>query len=418
MPLIHLKYGSELTPFEYEASRFDVLQADTSQNTLTDAEIGLLLDEPIDSPPLEEIIAPGESVLFVVPDATRQTAAGQVVNLIVRRLIANGSAPHDIRVIFATGIHRKVTEAEKALILSSFIVQRIKTLDHDPRDLMQLADLGKTPSGIEVSLNRALIEHDHVVTVGGVSFHYFAGFTGGRKLICPGLASSRTIARTHRLAFDFDRRERRSGVGTALLDNNPVHEAFMEVVAMRPPSFSINTIVNDAGNAIDLFCGDWKAAHRSACGAFMAKNQFPINERRELVIASCGGLPYDLNLIQAHKALDAASRACRPGGTIVLFAECRDGFGRPDFLKWFEPGNSRAIGEMLAERYQVNGQTAWSLMEKAERFEVLIVTDIDDRSISKMGMKKVSVEFVSNLLKNVGGKGYIFPNAARSMVVV
>lgn len=418
MPRIHLKYGNELTPFEYEASRFDLLQADTPQNTLTDAEIGLLLDEPIDSPPLEEIIAPGESVLFVVPDATRQTAAGQVVNLIVRRLIANGSAPHDIRVIFATGIHRKVTEAEKALILSPFIVQRIKTLDHDPRDLMQLADLGKTPSGIEVSLNRALIEHDHVVTVGGVSFHYFAGFTGGRKLICPGLASSRTIARTHRLAFDFDRRERRSGVGTALLDNNPVHEAFMEVVAMRPPSFSINTIVNDAGNAIDLFCGDWKAAHRTACGAFMAKNQIPINQRRELVIASCGGLPYDLNLIQAHKALDAASRACRPGGTIVLFAECRDGFGRPDFLKWFEPGNSRAIGEMLAERYQVNGQTAWSLMEKAERFEVLIVTDIDDRSISKMGMKKVSVEFVSNLLKNVGEKGYIFPNAARSMVVV
>ena len=104
---------------------------------------------------------------------------GQIVNLVVRRLIANGTAAHEIRIIFATGIHRKVTEAEKAAILTPFIAQRIKTLDHDPRDLMQLVTLGSTSGGIPIELNRALVDHDHVVLVGGVSFHYFAGFTGG-----------------------------------------------------------------------------------------------------------------------------------------------------------------------------------------------------------------------------------------------
>src|SRR4029079_8141590 len=106
--------------------------------------IGEKLDNPIDSPVLDNIVAPAQTVLIVVPDATRQTASGQVVNLVVRRLIANGTAAHDIRIIFATGIHRKVTDAEKAAILTPFIVQRIKTLDHDPRDLAALIRVGET----------------------------------------------------------------------------------------------------------------------------------------------------------------------------------------------------------------------------------------------------------------------------------
>src|SRR4029079_4819086 len=128
----------------------------------------------------------------------------------------------------ATGIHRRVTENEKSSILTPFIAQRIKTLDHDLSDLMQIVRLGETSGGIPVELNRALTEHDHVVLVGGVSFHYFAGFTGGRKLVCPGLASSKTVSATHKLAFDCEKENRRDGVGPGLLDGNAVHEAFME----------------------------------------------------------------------------------------------------------------------------------------------------------------------------------------------
>ena len=407
MPQIDLKYGRSVIPFEYDEEPFEVLGQTVHKPALSDIEIGERLDQPIDSPPLEDIVNPGESVLIVVPDATRQTACGQIVNLVIRRLIAGGTAAHDIRIIFATGIHRKVSEAEKSAILTPFIMQRIKTLDHDPRDLMQLIRLGETSGGILIELNRALVEHDHVIIVGGVTFHYFAGFTGGRKLICPGLGSARTISETHKLAFDCKTKSRREGVDTGLLDGNAVHEAFMEIVAKIDPVFAISTIVNDAGEAVDLYCGNWKTSHRKACEAYAIEHTIKIAEKRDLVIVSCGGYPHDINLIQAHKSLEAASHACSEGGTIVFLAECADGLGRDDFLKWFDAANSKELAETLCEKYQVNGQTAWSLLRKAERFDIQIVTQLEETQTNKMRLTKAAIH---------GSSGYILPNGAKFVI--
>ena len=411
MPIIDLKYGRRTIPFEYD-ERFDILGEIREQMALSDVGVGEKLDQPIDSPLLEDIANAGDSVLIVVPDATRQTACGQIVNLVVRRLIANGTAPHDIRIIFATGIHRKVTEAEKAVILTPFIAQRIKTLDHDPRDLMQLIQLGETSGGIPIELNRALVEHDHVILIGGVTFHYFAGFTGGRKLICPGLASARTISETHKLAFDCSTKSRRIGVNTARLDGNAVHEAFMEVVAKIDPEFAITAVVNDDGDAVDIFCGNWRSSHRAACDSYAAEHTISIPEKRDIVVVSCGGFPHDINLIQAHKSLEAASHACNDGGTIVFLAECADGLGRVDFLKWFESTDSGDLAEKLCEKYQVNGQTAWSLLKKAEKFEIKILTGLDLESTKKMRLEKIDAAQFDDMLPNVKD-GYIFLNGAK-----
>lgn len=411
MPAVELKYGESVIPFEYDPSQFEILGSERFAPALTDAEIGHRLDTPIDSPPLEDVVRTGETVLIVVPDATRHAGAGQIVNLVVRRLIANGSAPHDIRIIFATGIHRKVTEAEKSAILTPFIVQRIKTLDHDPRDLMRLVRVGETAGGIPAELDRALVEHDRVIIVGGVTFHYFAGFTGGRKLICPGLASSRTVSATHKLAFDCERKTRREGVDTAQLDGNAVNEAFMEIAAMVPPAFAITTVVNNAGDVVDLHCGDWRTSHRAACDAFASEHTIPIREKRDLVIVSCGGYPFDINMIQAHKALETAANACVEGGTIVLIAECGDGLGRADFLAWFDTPDSNALAHNLCERYQVNGQTAWSLLRKSERFDVRMVSALDTGTLEKMRIRKVARDEILRLCSH--RRGYILPSGAR-----
>lgn len=414
MAKIDLKYGRSFIPFEYDEDRFEVLGSALGKPLLSDAGIGEKLDHPIDSPSLEEIVNPGESVLIVVPDATRQTAAGQIVNLVVRRLIANGTTPFEISIIFATGIHRKVTDAEKTAILTPFIAQRIKTLDHGPRDLTQIVRLGETSGGIPIELNRALLEHDHVVLVGGVSFHYFAGFTGGRKLICPGLASAKTVSGTHKLAFNCETRSRRDGVDTGLLDGNAVHEAFVEAVKKVNPVYAITTEVSDAGDAVDLFCGNWGTSHRAACNAYAADHTIKISEKRDLVIASCGGFPHDINMIQAHKTLDAASRACIEGGTIILLAECADGLGRDDFLNWFEAANSEALAVELCKKYQVNGQTAWSLLQKAERFNIGVVTNLGGSSLAQMRLKPVDVlDIISN---NSSKTGYILPNGAKVLI--
>ena len=414
MSNLRLKYGNSQISFEYDENRFQVLGKTEAYAALSDVEIGERLENPVGSKLLEEIVNQGESVLIVVPDATRRTACGQVVNLLVRRLIANGTMPFDIRIIFATGIHRRVTDDEKKDLLTPFIFQRVKTLDHNPRDLAQIVRIGETSSGIPIEINRAVLEHDHVIIVGGISFHYFAGFTGGRKLICPGLASSRTIAETHKLAFDCQIKSRREGVDTGLLDGNAVHEAFIEVVKVRPPSFAVNTFVNENGEAIDIFCGDWLASHRAACEVFSANYTIKIAEKRDVVIAGCGGFPHDVNLIQAHKALDTASRACNDGGTIVLLAECAEGLGRKDFLSWFEAENSSNLAEKLCENYQVNGQTAWNLLRIAERFDVKIITLLTENETRPMRLHKARDLDEISIGSEI--KGYILPFGAKNLI--
>ena len=416
MPNIELKYGNSHVSFDYNENQFEILGNMEEKPALNDVEIGARLDNPVDSKPIEEIIQPNETVLIVVPDATRRTASGQIVNLLIRRLIAGGTMPFDIRIIFATGIHRPVTETEKQTILTPFIWQRIKTLDHNARDLAQIVRLGETSGGIPIELNRALTEHDRTIIVGGVTFHYFAGFTGGRKLICPGLASSRTVSATHKLAFDCQIKSRRENVGAGILDGNPVHEAFVEVARKLPPSFSINAITSEKGEVVDLFCGDWISSHRAACESYAALHTIEIAEKRDLVIVGCGGFPHDTNMIQAHKALEAASNACTDGGTIIFLAECGEGLGRRDFLNWFDAENSAALAEKLCENYQVNGQTAWSLLQKAERFNVRIITSLPENETRPMRMQKAdSLDEISSA-NDKNTKGYILPFGAKYLI--
>ena len=329
MHKIELGFGKTKLDFQYRSERFSVLETASEKEGLSDSALGDLFDSPIGTSSLEDKIEPGETVLIAVPDATRKVGAGQIVNLLVRRLIANGTMPYEISIILSTGFHRKVTSKEKEEILTPFIVQRVKVIDHDPTDLMGFVRLAETENGIPIELNRNAVEADHMILVGGINFHYFAGFTGGRKLVCPGLASRKTVIGTHSLAFADENRA--EGVGLGKLQGNPVHEAFVEVTETIDPSFAFNTITNQRGEVTDLFCGDWKESHLSACDYYLETNSVEIESKRRLVIVSAGGFPHDINLIQAHKALETASQACSEGGIIVLVAECSEGAGSREF---------------------------------------------------------------------------------------
>jgi lactate racemase len=419
MSHIELGYGRDTLAFEFEGGRFEVLEpAATDERPLTDAEIGAAIDDPYDSQPLEEIVSPGESVLIVVSDATRATGSAQVAHLLVRRLVQLGVAPVALRIIFATGIHRKVTREEKAELLTPFLVQRVRTLDHDAADPARHISFGETERGTPVELDRALFDYSHVILTGAIGFHYFAGFTGGRKSVCPGLASARTIEATHLQALDFERGGRRAGVGTGRLDGNAVHEECERIAAECAPSFLINTVTDERGQVVRLYAGDWRAAHRRACAEYADSHSVKIPERRALVVASAGGAPFDINLIQAHKALEMASYACAEGGDIILVAECADGLGRADFLKWFDAADSRALEARLRDTYEVNGQTAWSLLTKAERFRVHLVSSLPDDDVRLMRM--IPAHTIEEALARIRGDagGYLLPRGAAFMPVV
>lgn len=409
---IELAYGRTSFDFRFEENRFSILAGSVDHNSpLSDFETGAAFDDPIASPPLDEIAGSDDSVLIVVSDATRATASAQVVNLLVRRLVQAGVSPAEIAIMFATGIHRPVSEKEKNDLLSSFVVQRVRVLQHNAYEREQLITLGQTGTGIPVEVNRALREFSRVVLTGGVTFHYFAGFTGGRKSICPGLASARTIEATHMLAMDFENGGRKSGVRAGALDGNAVHEECEQAASLVGPAFGINAIVDENKRALKIFCGDWRVAHRTACEYYLDHHSVSVPAKRDIVVVSCGGFPHDINMIQAHKALDMAALACNEGGTIILLAECSDGLGRPDFLKWFDARDSRALEARLRDGYEVNGQTAWALLTKTERHRVCLVSKLSPDDVKRMRM--VPVRSIADALEHAGaGNGFIMPRGA------
>ena len=407
-----LAYGRTSIKFVADDDRFSLISdATTAPPPLSDLQIGAAFDSPIASPPLDELAGSEDSVLIVVSDATRATGSAHVVNLLVRRLVQTGVLPANMAVIFATGIHRRVTEEEKLALLTPFIVQRIATLDHDAYDSSRLTSVGETASGLPVEVNSALLAFSRVILIGGINFHYFAGFTGGRKSICPGLASARTIQTTHMLALDFERGGRKAGVGPGLLDGNAVHEECERIAKLVAPAFSINTIVDERKQIVNVVCGDWQLAHRAGCDHYLNHHSFPIGAKRDVVIVSCGGFPHDINLIQAHKALDMAAHACNDGGTIILLAECSNGLGRDDFLKWFDVSDSRMLENRLRNGYEVNGQTAWALLTKAERFRICLISELPDDAVKLMRM--IPVRTISEALDQAGASdGFVMPRGA------
>ena len=419
LPTIELGYGHGSIQFNYDSACFDILapQVPPAQ-PLSDSEIGAALDAPIDSSPLEDLIAPGHTVLIVASDVTRATGGAQIINLLVRRLIQNGIQPSDIAIIFATGIHRAVRPDEKIELLTPFIAQRIRTIDHDAYDLSHLVQLGAMEDGMPIEVNRALKDFSKIILTGAVGFHYFAGFSGGRKSICPGLTSAQTIEATHMLALDFERGGRRAGVGAGLLQGNAVNEACERIAAMVDPAFLVNAIVDERGRVEQVFAGHWRATHRRACDVYSSSHTEQIRSKREVVIVSCGGSPYDINMIQAHKALDMAAEACVKGGAIILLAECRDGLGRADFLKWFDSPDSRALERRLRDSYEVNGQTAWALLTKTERFRVYLLSELGDDEVRRMRM--VPVRSLGEALADVGqdARGYVIPRGAALLPVL
>src|SRR5712691_9321771 len=419
MSEIQLGYGRGTQTLNFDDARFQVLETNPAdEKPLSDVEIGAAFSNTIESPPIDDLFSRCNSVLIVVSDATRASGSAQIINLLVRRLLQSGVEPPDIAIIFATGIHRRVTDDEGVELLTPFIAQRVRTLQHDAYDSAALVSLGVTDRGTPVEVNRALRDFSHVVITGAIGFHYFAGFTGGRKSICPGLASAGTIEATHMLALDFETGGRRAGVGTGALDGNAVNQECERVAALIEPRFSVNSVVDQRGRVVRVYAGHWRAAHRVGCEEYLTTHSVGIAERRDLVIVSCGGSPWDINLIQAHKALEMAAQANTEGGTIVLLAECGDGFGRADFLKWFAEKDSRSLAARLREGYEVNGQTAWSLLTKAERHTILLISDLPDEQVRRMRMIPAhSLDDVMNQIDNAS-EGFILPRGAALMPLI
>lgn len=383
-----LPYGTQRISFSFDPEQFTVLAPrNLDAKRLTDAELDARLDAPIGTLPLEEIVKDHERVVIVAPDATRAAGIDRMAPVLVNRLSRLGVPDANISVLIGGGTHRAPTDAEIKSILGPDLPRRIAIYSHDANDPKAHAWLGKTSRGTEVHLNRRLSDSDHVIALGAISYHYIAGFSGGPKAILPGCGAKSSIQSTHLLSFDCEKLEARSSIGSGRLDGNPVQEDMIEAVQFLNPSFLINTVLGSDGEIIGLYAGHWMKAHRQGCHDYASAHRVNVIEQRPLVIASAGGAPRDINLIQSHKAIEHAADVLEEGGTMIALASCPDGLGLENFLRWFVPGDSRETAKMLIEDYQIYGQTAWSLRRKAERFRILLVSTLKPDTVRAMGLE-------------------------------
>src|SRR5215472_17183650 len=250
------------------------------------------IERPIGTALLSNIVRPGERVAIVVNDITRLTRTDLILPPVVNTLNAAGIPDSDIFIVFALGIHRRQTDEERKLILGDEIFSRIRAVDHISTDDANLVEIGTTSFGNQVEINREVWEADRIILTGEIIYHLIAGYSGGRKSLVPGVAGFRTTTFNHRMIFD-------PNCCSGKLDGNPAHEDLLEGCRMVDPDFIVNVVLSPEGELVRVVAGHYELAHREGCRTVDEMLGAEIDGPYDLVIASAGGFPLDIDLRQA-----------------------------------------------------------------------------------------------------------------------
>jgi len=334
------------------------------------------LDHPIDCPPLKEIVNPGETVAIAVSDITRAWQHNELtLPILIDYLNEAGISDENITVIIAVGAHRKNTDKELAELCTEDICRRVKVINHDAWDTANMVYYGKTSRGTEVSFNRVVAEADRVILTGGVIYHYMVGYGGGRKSVLPGVSSLKTIQQSHMWAM-----EKRVGDGSSSLaanmktTGNPSHEDMMDAAAFLKTDFIINVVPNLDGDIAGIFTGNWVSAWLEATRMVDDTFGVTIQEQADIVIASAGGYPKDINLYQSQKTIDNAVYAMKPGGVAIILAECPDIKDPAEFFDWFNYPTAFEMEKAVRENFLISGWIAVRQLEYANQGHIILVT--------------------------------------------
>jgi nickel-dependent lactate racemase len=308
------------------------------------AAIRQALRQPLDSLPLRETLHPADRVVVVFSDLTRPMPNDRVLPVLLAEL---DHVPREqITLLNALATHRPQTEAELATMLGPEIVRSYRIVQHDAWDQDNLVRVGATSGGHDVWLNRRYVEADARIVTGLIEPHFFAGFSGGPKAVLPGIAGAATVWANHSAALIG---HPRATWGVTL--GNPIWEEMMEAAFLGGPAFCLNVALNAAKAVADVWAGHWALAHAAGCKQVRERALVPVAEPFDVVVTTNSGYPLDLNLYQAVKGMAAAAQVVRPGGAIVLAAECWDGIpdhGNYKELLW-TAGSPQALLEMIAQ---------------------------------------------------------------------
>jgi nickel-dependent lactate racemase len=315
---VDLAYGRHGTSVEVPDSADVILPLDSPALGDEDGAIRAGLARPVAGPALASLAAGAHRVAVVFPDLTRPMPNRTVLPPLLDELARAGVADARVTLLCATGTHRQATTAEMEELIGPDLVARYRVVDHDAGsdDHVLVGEVDAVP----VRLQREYVEADLRIITGFVEPHFFAGFSGGPKAVCPGLAATETILEAHHPRRIADAR------ATFLTRHgNPVHDFVRSAVTLAPPQLSLDVAINRARRVTAVFAGPLTAAHDAACAHVGAAARREVDAPYDLVVSTNGGHPLDRNLYQAVKGMAAADRVRRDGGTVLMAAACGDG---------------------------------------------------------------------------------------------
>lgn len=383
-----LAFGKEFFEFNLDSRHIiAILKPKRYSNLLSpDALIHKGLNSPVTGPSFTEVFHENRKTVIVIPDKTRRCGAELFLPILIERLHQCGINDNKIEIILANGSHPSHKSEEIRAMVGEEIYAQFNILEHNCFAQESLVYLGETKFGIPVSLNQKLTNAEQVIVAGTVVHHYFAGFGGGPKMINPGCAGYETILRNHALTIDATQGGLHPNCRAGILEGNPVQEDIQDSMKFFHVDFLLETILDENGNILDVFGGELVGAHRKACEIVDSLYRIPITEKADLVVASCGGYPKDINFIQTHKSIENGFGAIKEGGVMLVLAECKDGIGSQTFLDWFDHSDDDIFFDELIKNYKLNGTTALSLKSKTRKSKIVLVSKLSPELVEKMGM--------------------------------
>jgi lactate racemase len=355
-----------------EGFRYRVLEARSAQPLADPAgAIEAALDNPVASRPLSELARGKSTAAISVCDITRPAPNRQTLPPLLGRLEQAGIRRDAITILIATGLHRPATAEEIREIVGESIASTYRIVNHNARELGEHRSLGPTASGTPVHIDERFVSADLHITLGFIEPHLMLGFSGGRKLVAPGLAAQETIKVLHSPKFMRDARAVEGSI-----EDNPLHRELLEIAGMARHDFMLDVALTRDRKIAGVFAGNAVEAHRGGV-AFVSRVMLEtLDEPVDAVITSAAGYPLDLTFYQAIKGITAASHIVKPGGQILLMAACEEGAGAGEFSR------------MLAEN-----PSGPSFMDRIAAAPVVV----DQWQLEKLGMVTSKLQALSYL---------------------
>ncbi len=348
------------------------------------------LDEPIDSPKLSELAKGKNNIVMICSDHTRPVPSKVIAPLAIKE-IRKGNPDAEITMLIATGFHRPTTHEELVNKFGEDIVndKSIKFVVHLSGKEEDMVSIGTLPSGGELLINKVAAEADLLISEGFIEPHFFAGFSGGRKSVLPGVSSRKTVMYNHNAEF-IDSPYARTGS----YKKNPIHKDMLWAAKQAKLKFIINVVLDADKKVIKAFAGNLETAHEQGC-AFVDKLAGVDAIPSPIAVSTNGGYPLDQNVYQSVKGMTAAEATCEPGGVIIMVSSCADGHGGQDMYNCFASGRDKEdiMDEFLATPKDRTVPDQWESQIFCRillKYHVIMVTEAPREMVENMQMSYAS----------------------------